>query len=366
MGKARGSITITTVEDGSTYNGYLMCVTGVPFQFYKEGAAVSSWTVPANQPVFMPVIIAGGTEVQHTLTNIKWSFDAANAAALVDGADYAITAPAGNVGPKLTIKTDILSAVKASRMLYFQGTANIDGVATVVSAWISIEYKEATGDVSELLLTMSDNGVCKNASGATPAVEGIVITAKPYKGGVVATGYTYAWGAYNPNDSDADNTDDWQDLTHANAAANGYPGIVVGPAAASGAMPVLVAGQIWVPKAAIASSEKIRCTATKANSPTIVNYVTLYDLSDPVQIEFGTTAGRTNINAKNPALDITATLKQATTAITPATDYVWTVQGSDGTAVVNSSAGTKKSVLTLAYANTRGKGNLLISAETTF
>lgn len=366
MGTVRASINVSTVEDGSTYNGYLMCIVGVPFQFYKEGSPVASWTVQANQPVITPVIIAGGVEVQNTLTNISWMWDSPTGTPLVDGVDYTLTAPSGGNGPKLTIKSDILSALKASRMLYFQGTANIDGVATVVRAWMSIEYKEASGDISELVLSVTDKGVCKNAAGAVPAVEGIVLTPTVYKGGVLASGYSFAFYAYNPNDNDADNTDDWQDLSHANASAAGYPGVVFGPAAAASPMPILTAGQVWIPKKSIASSEKIKCVGTKAGSPTVTNYVTLYDLSDPIQIEFTTTAGRTNINAKNPALDITAAAKQLTTSVTPASDFVWTVQGSDGQPVTNAQSGTKKAVLSLAYANTKGRGNILITCEATF
>lgn len=365
MGTIRGGITITTVEDGSTYNGYLSCITNEPFQYYKEGVAVSSWTVSAKQPVFMPIIIAGGNEVQGTLTNVNWYLDSMSSTALASGSDYEMTAASGSTGPKLKIKADILSTIKASRTLYMQATANIDGVATVVSASIAIEYKEASGDVSDLVLTASDNGVCKNASGQEPAVEGIVLTAAVKKGGVDTSGYTFSWYAFNANDSDANNADDWQDLLHANAATNGYPGIVAGVASASGSMPALVAGQLWVPKAAIASSERIKCVGTKANSPTVTNYITLYDLSDPYIIEFSTTDGKTNINSKNPSLAVTATLKQLSAVVTPSGSYTWTVQGSDGSAITNTASGTNNSVMTLAYANTKGKGTINIIAETT-
>lgn len=362
MGTIRGGISITTVDDGSTYNAYLYCAIGEPFQYYKEGSVLptSDWTNATYQPKFRPIVIAGGIEVQDKIVDPVWHLDSATGVALEDDHGYNLDIEYGV--PVLTIQNNILDTLKASRMLYLTGTVSIDGVSTPITCWIPIEYKDAAGDVTDLILTMTDNGVCKNASTGVAAVNGIVITATVKKGGAALEGYALKWFAFYAADVDGTD-DDWQDFSNL-PQGSPYTGVVIGPASASGSMPAITAKQVWVPKDCIASSEQIKCVATKSSSVE-TNYCRLYDLSDPYIIEFTTTDGRTNISSKHPALDITAVIKQAGTTINAASNYTWTIQGTSGDAITHGAAtGTMGCTVQLTYTNTKGKGTIMIMAET--
>lgn len=277
----RGSVSIFAMSQGDTLQVNLQTDGKALVQYINNGVATPDWTVPANSPKIYPRVLSTlTTGIVTAVSNARWYYDGVLIAAGNPNFTFTTYTVASVAIPALEIKSNIMLSATSSKVIRGVFDVVTGGILTEVQASVEVQRKDQ--------VESAHNGqiVATNGGAIDSTVTSIQVKATLFTGGIEDPDYTVQWWKLVAND--VDGTPDGQTNTGKTTKT------------------------ITLGKTDIDVQETYIAKFFKAGSQVAIEFITLFDNTDPYQINFSTVpfkvpVGGSSVTTVNVVLQGTST-----------------------------------------------------------
>lgn len=326
----RGSVSIFAMSQGDTLQVNLQTDGKALVQYINNGVATPDWTVPANSPKIYPRILSTlTTGIVTAVSNARWYYDGVLIAAGNPNFNFTTYTVASVAIPALEIKSNIMLSATSSKVIRGVFDVMTGGILTEVQASVEVQRKEAyeSAYIGQIVAT--------NGGAIDSTVTSIQVKATLFTGGIEDPDYTVQWWKLVAND--VDGTPDGQTNTGKTTKTI-----------------TLVKNDIDVQETYIAKF-------FKAGSQVAIEFITLFDNTDPYQMTFSTVPFKVPVGGSS-VTTVNVVLQGTTTNAPGFTKFSFALMRGE-TQVRTQVLGGK--TFTTNFADFTGTDQLLLNVETT-